>query len=93
MNDQITHHSNGAISITGPKSMNLYRAAVLKAALTLYAKTKMQATRNASPTQMLAIATEYTGKKYKRGQHDLAAADMAMWIETEKIAANIVEAE
>ena len=35
-------------------------------------------------TSMLAMAKEYTGKTYKRGQHAQAALDMAEWIEEAK---------
>lgn len=92
MTDQITRHASGT-SITGPNSMSLYRAIVLKAALNLYAKSGILATRNATPTAMLTMATEYTGVKYKRGQHAIAAEDMAAYIEKVKETANIVREE
>jgi hypothetical protein len=32
------------------------------------------------------MCERYTGKKYKRGQHDEARADLKVWIETMKSA-------
>jgi hypothetical protein len=46
----------------------------------------MKMTRGASPTVLLGIAGEYTGKKYKRGQYDQAAQDLNVWIETMRAA-------
>lgn len=34
-----------------------------------------------TPTQMLAMAGAITGKKYKRGQFDLARKDLIEWLE------------
>jgi hypothetical protein len=87
---QIMHHASGATSIVGPDAMNLYRAAVLKQALKLYASHKILATRAITPTSMLVMATEYTGKKYKRGQHAQAAADVDVWVQTMKAGMPIV---
>lgn len=87
---EIVHH-NGGTTITGKDGINLYRAITLKAALNLYAKTKMLATRNATPTAMLQMATEYTGKTYKRGQHAQAAADVDVWVQTMKAAMLITD--
>lgn len=87
---EIVHH-NGGTTITGKDGINLYRAITLKAALNLYAKTKMLATRNATPTAMLQMATEYTGKTYKRGQHAQAAADVDVWVQTMKAAMPITD--
>lgn len=87
---EIVHHDGGT-TITGKDGMNLYRAITLKAALNLYAKTKMLATRNATPTAMLQMATEYTGKTYKRGQHAQAAADVDVWVQTMKAAMPVTD--
>lgn len=76
----IQNHESGATSIVGKDAINLYRAATLKAALSLYAKSGIRMTRTATPMAMLAMAKEYTGKTYKRGEHAKAAEDMDVWI-------------
>jgi hypothetical protein len=80
----ITVHENGGISVTGRESMALYRLIVLKHALALYAKTGMRPSRHITPTAMLEMASEVTGKKYKRGQHAQAADDLAAVIDAAK---------
>ncbi len=70
----------------GPDAVNLYRTICLKAALNLYAKCKLLTTRGVTPTSMLSMASEYTGKKYKRGQHAQAAIDVGVWVDTMKAA-------
>ena len=35
---------------------------------------------------MLKMATEYTGKTYKRGQYEQAAADVGVWVDTMRAA-------
>jgi hypothetical protein len=67
----------------GPESINLYRMLVLRTALRMYANTGMRANRKLTPTVMLAIAGEVTGKKYRRGQHLMAADDLSALIERE----------
>lgn len=79
-------HAGGGASFVGPDAVNLYRAITLRSALSLFAKTGMVPTRGVTATSMLAMASEYTGKKYKRGQHQQAANDMVTWIETMKAA-------
>ena len=73
----ITVHENGGISVTGPESIEVYRLIVLRQALTLYAKTGMRPNRHITATDMLRMASEGTGKTYKRGQHERAADDIA----------------
>lgn len=80
----IEQHPGGGFSITGAKSIGIYRAIVLKQAISLYAKSGMVATRGLTPTKMLALATGITGKPYKRGQYDVAIADLYYWCEAQK---------
>lgn len=79
-------HASGGTSFVGPDAVNLFRAITLRSALSMYAKIGMVPTRGVTATSMLAMATTYTGKKYKRGQHQQAADDMVTWIETMKAA-------
>lgn len=67
-------------TFTGPDQVNIARAIIMKSALKLYAKTGMRVNRAYTPTAMLNVATEYTGKQYKRGQHAEAAKDLETWI-------------
>lgn len=80
----IVAHPGGGFSVTG-ESMSIYRLIVLKHALVLYAKTGIRPTRSATPTAMLRMASEVTGKKYKRGQHSLAAEDVSAVIESRAV--------
>lgn len=68
------------IVFEGPKGVATYRAIVLKHALKLYAKTGMKPNRAYTPTAMLRAAGQITGKVYRRGQYDLAIADLESWI-------------
>lgn len=81
-----TDASGRATAFVGPDAVNLYRAATLVSGLRLYAKTKIKLTRNATPAVMLSMATQYTGKAYKRGQYLQAAADVDSWVQTMKAA-------
>jgi hypothetical protein len=83
---EITIRKGGGMSIVGADATNLYRAVMLGQALRMYAKTKMLATRNATPSVMLRMAAEYSGKTYKRGQYVQAADDLQIWIDTMKAA-------
>jgi hypothetical protein len=85
MNSEIRITSGGTM-YSGPDAVAMYRAVTVKVAIETYARTKMRMTRNATPTVLLGIAGEYTGKKYKRGQYDQAAKDLAVWIETMRAA-------
>lgn len=79
-----------ATSFVGPDAVNLFRAATLASGLRMYANTGMRLTRHVSPTQMLKMAQQYTGKEYRRGQHMVAANDMKVWIDTMKAALPVV---
>lgn len=82
----VTLHASGGASFTGKDSVHLFRAITLKASLNLFAKTGMKPTRGVGGPQLRAIATEYTGQAYKRGEEAKAAEDVRVWIETMKAA-------
>lgn len=73
---------SGTVAFVGPDATNLVRAITVKHGLSLYAKCGMILTRGVTITKLLTIATGYTGRAYKRGQAEVAAADMDQWIET-----------
>lgn len=88
---EIIHHKGGGTTLSGPDAVNLYRAATLKVSLQLYAKTGMIPTRGVTGPMMLKMATEYTGKTYKRGQYVQAAADVGVWVDTMRAALPVSE--
>ena len=80
-------------TFVGPDATNLFRAASLRAGLQLYVKTggKMLMTRGCGVMTMLAIATEYTGKKYTHKQAQQAVDDLKVWCETMKAALPVIQ--
>jgi len=76
--NELTYYPNGqAAGFSGPQGIDTFRAFVIASALRLYAKTGMKANRAYTPSNMLAAASAMTGKKYKRGQYEQAANDLA----------------
>lgn len=73
-------------TFVGPDSINYVRATMLASALKLYAKAKIIPTRGFGPAKMLAAATGYTGRKYKRNDYLLAAEDVLKWAHEMKAA-------
>ena len=63
-------------TFTGPKEVNTFVLVVLKNAIKLYLGTGMKANRSYTPANMLAKASEFTGKTYKRGQLEVAYNDL-----------------
>ena len=60
----------------GPKAVDVFRVRILASSIQLHGKTGMKPTRGVTITKMMKMATEYTGKKYKRTDHDVACADL-----------------
>lgn len=89
-----TSHVNvspAATSFVGPDAVNLFRAITLKNALSMYARSGMLPNRHVRPTNLLLMATEYTGIVYKRGEHAKASEDVRIWVETMKAAIPVIE--
>jgi hypothetical protein len=59
-------------------SAEAYRLVALKQALKIHVMTqgRMKLTRTATPTNLLKMASEYTGKRYRRGEQDVALTDI-----------------
>jgi hypothetical protein len=74
-------HGAGGTSFVGPDAVSCFAAFALASGLRLYAKTGLRPNRAYTPSAMLAAASRITGKRYKRGQHELAAADVQRWAE------------
>lgn len=79
MTDSYVEHGAGGTAFVGPDATNMIRATVLASALKLYALHKIIPTRGVTPTRMLAMASGYSGKRYKRGAYLEAAADVDRW--------------
>jgi hypothetical protein len=63
--------------IDTPEQIDRFRVLCIKQGLEMYAKFKMLPTRNVNATQLLKMASAVTGKAYKRGEHAIAAQDVA----------------
>jgi hypothetical protein len=79
----------GGVTFVGPDATHLFRAATLISALGLL-KAGITPTRGLTSKRAFAIAKEYTGKDYKRGQHEQARADLKVWVEAMKAALPVV---
>ena len=80
MADSYIEISKGSTCFVGPDATNLVRARVLKSGLIMWTKYKMIPTRGITITRMLTIATEYTGKSYKRTEANRAVDELQSWI-------------
>jgi hypothetical protein len=65
----------------GTDGTNTYRAIATKSAIKMHKACGMIPTRGVTITKLFKIASSYTGKTYKRGQHDQAIADLQVWID------------
>jgi hypothetical protein len=77
---EVIMYRDGTLIFRGKDAIRLRRAAELRSLLLLF-KRGLRSQRM-SGTQALAIAARITGKKYKRGQYDLARTDLHHWITT-----------
>jgi hypothetical protein len=60
--------------------VQVYRAAVIKSGLKLYLKTGMKPNRAYTPSAMMRVASEITGKKFKARDYAGAVAALEDWI-------------
>lgn len=88
MSDSSIHYGKDghATAFVGPDAIQMYRAACASSAIGLWIKTKMIPTRGVTITKMLAIATEYTGKRYTPAKAQQAVDDLKIWVATMKAA-------
>jgi len=70
---------NGRVFSKG--DVDIFRAALLAQSLIGYAKCKMLPTRGVTASGMLKMASQYTGKAYKRGDYMKAAEDLKAHVE------------
>lgn len=64
----------------GKSGVTTYRAIVLKSGLKFYKETGQKINSAYTPAAMLRAAESITGKKYKRGTHAQAIADLEAWL-------------
>lgn len=83
---EISVSAHGSVMFSGRDAVELYRAMSLRSAIDLYASSKIKMTRQLTPSLMLQLAGEITGKSYKRGQYSQASRDLSVWIDTMKAA-------
>jgi hypothetical protein len=86
MTSKITTHADGGVTFEGIDATRLYQAITLAAALKLYDRCGMIPTRGMTITKMLALASTFSGKAYKRGAALQAAADVTTWADAMKAA-------
>ena len=67
--------------LIGPQAVDLYQAMALVGALKRYVLPVMPPTRGMTVNRMMAIASRFTGKKYRYGQARTAAADIQTWVD------------
>lgn len=79
-----------ATTFVGPDATRLYRATVIKHSIELHSRCGMLPTRGVSITKLFALATEYTGKAYRRHEHSRAIADLELWIVTMRAALPVI---
>lgn len=80
----ITHHESGA-TLTG-NAIQIYRALAVATGLEWKAKgMRLLLTRTATPGNLMAIASEITGKKFKARDYAGAAVAVRQWITEAKV--------
>jgi hypothetical protein len=62
----------------------MYQALCLIQGLKLYRDTGMKVNRSYTPTNMLALAGQMTGQRFKRGQFNDAIQAIEAWLEERK---------
>lgn len=85
MNSRIEYR-NSTTGFIGPDAVAFYRATVIAGGLRLYAKTGMQPNRAYTPSAMMRVAAEITGKKFKARDYLGAADALKEWAEAAKAA-------
>ncbi|MBO0736568.1 MAG: hypothetical protein J2P48_08370 [Alphaproteobacteria bacterium] len=79
MTESYIRYGKTTTTLVGPDATEFARAATLGHSLKLYVKTRIKPIRGVGITQMLQMATRYTGRKYKRSEAAQAAEDVLQW--------------
>ena len=93
MDNLIRIKDGKCVAFVGPDAMRYIQAETLASALKLYVNSngRIIPTRGFGITKMLELATQYTGKKYKRSEATKAAEDVKVWADEMKAALPKVE--
>lgn len=84
---------NGQVTTyVGRDAVSVVKALTLWSAIRLYVRSggRIIPTRGVGITKMLALATQFTGKKYKRSEAAQAADDVKKWADEMKAALPVV---
>lgn len=84
MTSEITISAAGT-TFSGRDAVLLFKAITLRSGLKL-AQAGIKLNRWTTTSDLFKMATNYTGKPYKRGQYEQARADLTIWIDTMKAA-------
>ena len=90
--NKIEAHEGGGMSFVGPKAVNTYRATVVASALRLYARTGMKANRAYTPANMMRVAQEIIGQKFKARDYLGAADALKAWATAQALLINVANA-
>lgn len=78
----ISYDAKGnAVSFNGREAVEVFRCAALMSAIGLLSK-GIKPSRGWTMKRALAMASQYSGKHYKRGEHEQAVRDLRVWKET-----------
>lgn len=66
------------------------QALLIKQAIEMHRKHGMQITRGFTISMAMKAASEYTGKKYKRNEYEVAINDLQNWINTKSKFAPVI---
>ena len=70
-----------SVTFSGKAGVDTFRAIVIRSGLDLYARTGLKPNRAYTPSAMLRVAGEITGKTFKRGQYQQAIDALTEWID------------
>ena len=81
MGESYIKASATGVSFVGPDAVHMYRALTLMNAIALHKKSGLIPNRGMGIMRMFERAKEFTGKTYKRGEHDRVIDDLHVWIQ------------
>ena len=81
MTDSYVEFGKGGASFVGRDAIEFFKVMNLRNSISLYQKCGIIPTRGFGITKMLALASKYTGQKYKRNEYDRVIKDLTVWIE------------
>jgi hypothetical protein len=92
--------ANGGSSFVGATAVSIYRATAFEVALRAYARSGIRVNRLWTPKNMMAVAAEITGLKFKTREYEKAADALRAWrtdpanvppVETRMVCSNTIK--